>query len=103
MGIQLSNQDLALIYTSLWHRRDEFIAENHPKTDRCSELIDIFAGAQKSNHVAVLFASADTCAWSVDDDGIWQGDCGIIWVFDDGTPTENEVNFCPMCGRRLAA
>lgn len=24
--------------------------------------------------------------------------CGVLWTFTDGTPEENEANFCPVCG-----
>ena len=27
--------------------------------------------------------------------------CGVLWVFNDGTPEENEANFCPKCGADL--
>ena len=27
--------------------------------------------------------------------------CGVLWVFNDGTPEENEANFCQKCGADL--
>ncbi len=27
--------------------------------------------------------------------------CGMDWVFDDGTPKENEYNYCPHCGLKI--
>ena len=41
----------------------------------------------------------ETCVWTEDNDGVWDGSCGIAWTFESGGPTENRVNFCPRCGR----
>lgn len=27
--------------------------------------------------------------------------CGLAWQFNDGGPEENEMNYCPKCGRRI--
>lgn len=42
------------------------------------------------------------CTWTEDtkDPGVWRGTCGVCWTFEDGTPDENKVNFCPRCGAR---
>ena len=37
-----------------------------------------------------------------DDKGLWQcSKCGAEWILEAGTPADNEMNYCPMCGRRL--
>ena len=42
------------------------------------------------------------CHWSEDDDGIWNGTCGIAWCFEYATtPQENKMNYCPQCGAVL--
>ena len=43
------------------------------------------------------------CRWRLEDDdsGLWAGDCGAMWTFTDGSPEENEMAYCPMCGRKL--
>lgn len=41
------------------------------------------------------------CEWSEDDDGIWNSACGLAWVIEAGSPEENEMNYCPKCGKRL--
>lgn len=28
-------------------------------------------------------------------------ECGVIWELDDGTPKDNEMYFCPKCGKRM--
>lgn len=39
-------------------------------------------------------------AWFGDDDGsVFECNvCGLAWLLNDGTPEENEMNFCPKCG-----
>jgi Zn finger protein HypA/HybF involved in hydrogenase expression len=45
------------------------------------------------------------CEWSQDDweAGTWSAGCGLVWRFEDGGPTENEMKFCPGCGHGLVA
>jgi hypothetical protein len=46
--------------------------------------------------------AAATCDWSESGDGeYWEGSCGVAWTLTDGTPTDNEMHFCPRCGLRL--
>lgn len=53
-----------------------------------------------------LLAQAESCCeWTNDDtpdmDGTWDGSCGTTWSFIDGGPTENNMRFCPECGKHL--
>lgn len=44
------------------------------------------------------------CVWTHDagtDDNAWEGTCGVLWELIEGTPKENEINFCPQCGKRV--
>ena len=41
------------------------------------------------------------CEWSFNGDTHWTAPCGITWMFDDGGPIENEVHFCPNCGKHV--
>ena len=43
------------------------------------------------------------CVWSIHDEeaNAWEGDCGLVWFFEVGGAKENEMNFCPKCGRHL--
>jgi len=49
------------------------------------------------------------CEWRCDDDvympDTWDGTCGVKWSFIDGGPVENNVLYCPECGKpvRIAA
>lgn len=43
------------------------------------------------------------CVWDVHDEeaNAWEAECGLIWCFEVGGAKENEMNFCPKCGRPL--
>jgi hypothetical protein len=47
----------------------------------------------------------ESCKWKQVDEmhtpDTWQADCGAMWTFTDGGPTENDMNFCPKCGKPL--
>lgn len=44
------------------------------------------------------------CRWQETmgpDEDFWHTACGEDWVFPEGGPNENKMNFCPMCGRPM--
>ena len=45
------------------------------------------------------------CDWNLStvlDCVIWHSDCGLDWQFSNPeTPVENEMNYCPKCGRKV--
>jgi regulator of replication initiation timing len=54
--------------------------------------------------IAELEANAGhICEWTYDSDGYWEGTCGIAWALESEGPTENDMHFCPKCGKRLVA
>jgi len=55
---------------------------------------------------AALFAAQAretplTCTWTQNEDGVYETNCGNLFAFNDGTPSENGFEFCPYCGREL--
>jgi hypothetical protein len=42
-----------------------------------------------------------TCTWTYDEDGNWRTECGNLHIFIDGTPEQNEYEFCPYCGVKI--
>ena len=43
------------------------------------------------------------CEWWYDEsEWKWEGQCGAAWQFTDDGPVENEMRFCPGCGRAVA-
>lgn len=45
------------------------------------------------------------CEWQHDNDiynpDTWKSDCGLIWLFADGGPSQNEMIYCCKCGKKL--
>ena len=41
------------------------------------------------------------CVWTEDEDGAWDTHCGNRFLIIDGTPTENDMAFCPYCGKAI--
>lgn len=49
--------------------------------------------------------TGDICTWTqMDEEGSdWDSSCGDAWFFESGAPKDNNVRFCPFCGRRVEA
>lgn len=47
------------------------------------------------------FPPIQVCRWGWLEEDYWSGECGALWTFPDGTPTDNNMQFCPVCGGRL--
>lgn len=46
------------------------------------------------------------CNWRYEESptwDVWQGECGAMWSLNDGTPADNDMQYCPKCGRLLVA
>ena len=46
----------------------------------------------------------DSPTWIIFDEELntWKcSECGMLWMFDTGTPKSNEAYYCPRCGIRL--
>lgn len=44
----------------------------------------------------------ETCEWSYSEsEEMWESACGDAWNFEEGTPEDNHMQYCPFCGRKL--
>ena len=63
---------------------------------------DVMCGECEKD-ISHLYSS--TCTWKQHDDvhmpGTWEGTCGAMWTLTKGSPSENEMKFCPRCGLYL--
>jgi len=45
------------------------------------------------------------CTWKNYDDfnmpDTWEADCGAMWTFTEGGPKDNDMKFCPNCGKPI--
>jgi len=73
--------------------RQQYESLLHKQAESILNLLRELANAQKDG----------TCNWEYEEHEhyFWIGECGITWYFEEGTPSENEVNFCPKCGKKL--
>ena len=40
--------------------------------------------------------------WKQDENETYRcSECGILWALYDGTPLDNEMHYCPVCGARM--
>lgn len=61
------------------------------------------SGAQARVKISMARASAEKpCTWTEDRDGNWVTGCDNLFILTDGTPSENGMQFCPMCGKRIS-
>lgn len=44
-----------------------------------------------------------TCKWFRKEQSVisWKGSCGIKWDFINEGPLENEMTYCPKCGKKI--
>lgn len=43
----------------------------------------------------------ESCKWEDDGEGNWGGSCGVLWTLLNDGPKENDMNYCPKCGKKL--
>ena len=44
----------------------------------------------------------ETCKWTYDyADDSWNGTCGAAWYLSEGGPKDNDMLYCPQCGKKL--
>jgi hypothetical protein len=41
------------------------------------------------------------CEWKEDEDGNYETSCDDAFVLTEGTPEDNNMKYCPMCGKTI--
>lgn len=52
----------------------------------------------------IISEQKGTCNYTLEDDdaNTWEcNKCGVEWALEAGTPEDNEMNYCPKCGREI--
>ena len=44
----------------------------------------------------------NACRWKYVEDGYWHTSCGEDWCFPEGSPVDNGLKYCPICGKRAS-
>ena len=77
----------------------EILNKNAPKSDPrlcalelCSAIYVVTKALQEPERKKGQWEDFD------DDNSYLCTSCGEIWILNDGTPEENNMNYCPKCG-----
>ena len=58
--------------------------------------------AELRNRLGKYESEEETCEWEEDDSGTWScSKCGASWEFNNGGPDDNDMHYCPKCGREI--
>jgi hypothetical protein len=72
--------------------------------NQSNKPLDIAPAGTKLYTEAIPNKDAE-CVWSNHGDeympDTYEGSCGIVWTFTEGTRNDNECNFCPRCGGKI--
>ena len=94
----------------------EFKFDDDPPAEEFGEYMDCSCIVAYFYHMAVGHAELrnrlgqyesaepeeETCQWQEDDGGLWScSKCDIAWQFMNDGPKENDVRYCPKCGKRI--
>jgi hypothetical protein len=67
-------------------------------------LLDYVAKLESTSDAELPVGEPEVCKWMEDDPwgvmpGTYASQCGEMWSFIDGGPTENHVRYCHGCGK----
>ena len=79
----------------------KYDAQDYAK--KCSNLRDTVHDLEIKISNLEKEKKEEACNWHQEDyeSSYWSSDCGIQFVLDDGTPKENNMNYCCKCGKKL--
>jgi hypothetical protein len=78
--------------------------------EEAKEIIEGEWGEQSSAEVNNVIAAAEEwlrtggVIWTYHEEmecDYWECSCGEAWVIIDGSPKENNYNYCPSCGEKI--
>ena len=68
--------------------------------DRCGQVLE--CGDENLHNIPA--SKEETCEYilELDDFNTWKcSKCGLLWHLAADTPIENEMYYCPKCGRKI--
>lgn len=63
----------------------------------------IVLGLEQAKQI-ILAEQKEPCKWTLtdDDSNSWQcNKCDALWVLESGSPKDNDMDYCPKCGRAI--
>lgn len=70
-----------------------------PKNPQAVEYVP----AQHYNELIDWVGEHKHCAWNENEAGAWETECGNLFEFVDGGPSNNGAIFCQYCGSKIEA
>ncbi len=66
-------------------------------------LLYTFPPPQRPSRSDIKPLTDQHCTWQQSDDvnmpDTWEASCGAIWTFTEGGPKDNDMHYCPKCGK----
>lgn len=70
--------------------------------EKAAEVVEAARSISRFNAALAARGEAPSCNWEYSEQsGCWKGDCGIAFTVEAGSPAENDMGYCPKCGRKL--
>ena len=70
--------------------------------EKAAEVVEAARSISRFSAELAARGEAPSCNWTYSEStGHWQGDCGIAFAVEAGSPAENGMAYCPKCGRKL--
>ena len=84
------------------HMGDKTVGQQLDALD-CARFWLIAVASEEKARTHGEYILPTVCEWSLDDDdwSLWEGTCGAAWTLEEGSPDDNNMRFCPECGRPL--
>lgn len=93
----------------------EFKFDDEPSAEEFGEYMDCNCVVSLLYHMAVghaelrnrlgqyeSFETKETCEWEEDGGGTWAcSKCEMVWEFNNGGPNDNDMHYCPKCGKEI--
>jgi len=64
-------------------------------------LVHLYAAPADHTCPACNPAQPQPCTWTEDAEGYYSTECGETYVFNEGTPAQNNAYFCHHCGGKI--
>ena len=89
------NDNVQFLYESKEHLLQSFCNLQVTYGEQKHEIRDLTV------KLAAVTARLGTCLWTETKDGHWETGCNQMHCFEDGSPSDNHLQYCGYCGERL--